>query len=136
MCHDIILLTDIESIDPPLPVFLPDGGTHFIHKMGKVTLPGNLFLSHVLYLPTFKLNLLSVHHLSTSTNVCFSFSPSICCLQNLKTKKVLVVGKVLGALYILDLSSFHHIPTSLVKTNMPSASSSCNAFTSLNKSDH
>ena len=68
--------------------------------------------------------------------MCFSFSPSICYLQNLKTKEVLAAGKVLGALYILDLSSFHHIPTSLEKTNMPNASSFCNACTSLNKSDH
>ena len=135
MCHDITLLMDVEALDPRLPFFLPDGGARWVHQVGKGTLPGNIFLHHVLYLPTFKFNLLSVNHLCKTTNVCFTFSSSICCLQDLKTKGTLAVGNAMGALYVLDHTSFHNSSSSLAKSNVDDALSSCNVFASFNNKD-
>ena len=97
----------------PLLVFLPDGSTHLVHKTGRVTLPKDISLTNVLYLPSFNFNLLSGHALCASTNLSFSFSFVFCSLQDSKTREVLVVGKVVGTLYILD-----HIvsPTTRIKS--------------------
>ena len=32
ICNDFTLLADINHVDPPLPVFLPDRSTHLVHK--------------------------------------------------------------------------------------------------------
>ena len=46
------------------------------------------------------------------------------------------MGKVLGALYFLDLTSFLDLPPSFFfQNNVPIALTSCNVFASLNKND-
>ena len=52
------LLTDIQTISPSIPVFMLDGITHLVHKMGKVLLSDALSLHDVLFFPSFKFNLL------------------------------------------------------------------------------
>ena len=67
-----------------------------------MTLSKDISLTNVLYLPSFNFNLLSGHALCASTNLSFSFSFVFCSLQDSKTREVLVVGMVVGTLYILD----------------------------------
>ena len=102
MCHDLNLFDEITNTNPPLLVFLLDGSTHLVHKTGRVTFSKDISLTSVLYLPSFNFNLLSVHALYASTNLSFSFSSVSCSLQDPKTREVLVVGKVVGTLCILD----------------------------------
>ena len=62
MCHDLSLMTDVKVIQPPLPVFLPDGSTHYVEKVGQVILHGVLSLTDVCIFPPFPSN--SIHTLS------------------------------------------------------------------------
>ena len=109
---------------------------HLVYQVGTVNLSGSLSLHRVFYLPTFKFNLLSVHHLCKTANICFNCSSSFCYLQDQKTKEILAVGKAMGALYSLDHTSFYNPSSSLVNPNVHDAPSSCNVLASLNNKDH
>ena len=102
MCHDLSIMTNVKDIQPPLPVFLLDGSTHHVDKVSQVILRGVLSLIDVLYLPTYKYNLLLVDKLCTTSNVWFNFTSTFCHLQEAKTNRLVVVGRVLGTLYVID----------------------------------
>ena len=72
MCHALNMFNEVTNINPPLPVYLPDGSTHLVHKMGRVILSKAICLINVMYLPNFNFNLLSVHALCASTNLSLS----------------------------------------------------------------
>ncbi|KAL0416203.1 UNVERIFIED_CONTAM: hypothetical protein Slati_3452200 [Sesamum latifolium] len=59
-----------------------------------------------------------------NTAISVHFSPTDCWLQDLKTKEVLAVGRVIGGLYILDKASFN--PTNIQRIHVPFISSRCN----------
>ena len=102
MCKDLHLLTDVISLTSPIPVLLHDGKTYLVRQVGRVPLTQGLCLHNVLYLPSFRFNLITVHYLCSSTNLCFHFSSTSCQLQDRKTAEVMVVGKVHGTLYVFD----------------------------------
>ena len=103
ICKDLHLLTDVNSLTSPIPVFLLDGKTYLVQQVGRVPLTQGLCLNNVLYLPSFRFNLISVHHLCLSTNLRFHFSCTSYQLQDRKTAEVMVVGKVHGTYGYLGL---------------------------------
>lgn len=56
----------------------------------------------MLYVPSFNFNLVSVNKLSSTAHVKFIFFPTYCLLQDLRTDEVLIKGKNVGNLYVLD----------------------------------
>ena len=133
MCHGLNMFDEIANTNPPLTVFLPNGSTHLIHKTGPVTLSKDISLTNVLYLPSFNLNLLFIHALYASTNLCFSFSSISYSLQDPKTREVLVVGKVVGALYILDQIVAPTVRLTSVALNVHSTTPICTKHPHMNK---
>ncbi|KAL0326887.1 UNVERIFIED_CONTAM: Retrovirus-related Pol polyprotein from transposon TNT 1-94 [Sesamum angustifolium] len=106
MCCDAQFFHDLKPLSNTSSVSLPDDSkqavTHWqSHAFRHIT------LTHVLHVPHFKYNLLSVNRLSSSSHIDFIFSSSHCLLQDQRTKRILAVGKLIGKLYTLDRDSFN-----------------------------
>lgn len=86
-------------------IHLPDGSMKNVIKTGDINF-SSLILKDTLYLPSFKHNLLSVNKLTKTNSVYCLFCPNFYLLQDLRSKKLVAVGKVVGNLYILHQFSF------------------------------
>ncbi|KAF7831648.1 Retrovirus-related Pol polyprotein from transposon RE2 [Senna tora] len=109
MCSDFSLMQHIKSLQPPIKVHLPDSATKIVNTKGQVTLHPKLALHDVLYIPTFKFNLLSVCKLVKETDLHLTFHKNYCIVQDLKSKEVLAVAGVRRNLYVLEYRSFDPI---------------------------
>ncbi|KAL2939003.1 Retrovirus-related Pol polyprotein from transposon RE2 [Bienertia sinuspersici] len=80
---------------------LPDGKSVGITYVGTLTLENQLELKHVLCVPEFKHNLLSVTRLTKDNNCKVVFGANVCLIQDLATQSIKGIGKVQGGLYHL-----------------------------------
>jgi hypothetical protein len=64
LCCNEKLLVAVREISP-ITIRLPDGKTYMINKMGNMMLTKNFYIRHVLLLPNFQTNLLSIGRLAT-----------------------------------------------------------------------
>lgn len=103
-------------------IHLPDGNVKNVQSYGNIPLHKTLNLQDVLFIHTFKHNLLSVTKLCKSNSLKFTFYPTFCILQDRKTEIIIAVGKMKGQLYILDTESFSPEAIKDVCTLMSSAS--------------
>ncbi|KAK0593262.1 hypothetical protein LWI29_033784 [Acer saccharum] len=87
-------------------VILPNGQTAPIIKIGTVRLSSHIILYNVLFVPSFKYNLLSVSSLTKSLSCCLMFSATSCMIRDLNHGTKIGMGKRLGNLYYLDLQDF------------------------------
>lgn len=101
MCNDLSLFHSITTISTPISVLLLDGSTKLITQLGQITLNDKFTLHYVLFIPSFKYNLLSVSQLTVESNVKCIFTPSSCFIQDLKSGSHLAVGQLHHKLYIL-----------------------------------
>lgn len=99
ICFEEKLLHDIQTLSKPILVHLPNGMKLSTVKAGKVFLNGDLILQNVLFIPSFKYNMLSVKRIITD-DIAVMFDKHSCVIQDQKTKKRLAVGN-LRNLYIL-----------------------------------
>lgn len=114
MCSNKNLLPNITPIHSHITVCLPDGSSKIITHTGQANLNQNLILTDVLYVPSFKYNLLSIAHLTQTCHLKCVFFPTYCLLQDLKSKRTLAVGRAMGKLYILDSTCFNTSSFSLL----------------------
>ncbi|KAL0373919.1 UNVERIFIED_CONTAM: Retrovirus-related Pol polyprotein from transposon RE1 [Sesamum radiatum] len=90
VCANLKYFTNYFTPLKPTRVSLPDGSKKLIAHIGTVKLSPYITLEHVLYIPTFSVNLLSDQW----------------------TKETLAIGKLVGHLYILDSDSFLAVSSS------------------------
>ena len=83
------------------PVVLLSGEKASIISVGNASLNSSLSLNNVLYVPSFKVNLMSVSKLTQGLHCSISFFPNWCILQDLATRKTIGLGKQQGGLYYL-----------------------------------
>ena len=102
MCSDQSLLHDLCSLQQPILVNLPNGMQVKVTKHGKLRLTNHLVLDHVLHIPNFKLNLLSIKRLCQQLRCAVHFTEALCLLQGHSQSRPLVIGKSTLGLYILD----------------------------------
>lgn len=76
-----------------------------VSKIGYVNFHG-LNLKETLFLPTLKYNLLLVNKLSKTNSICCLFFFNFYLLQDLKSMRLLAVGRVIGDLYIVHQHPF------------------------------
>jgi hypothetical protein len=69
-----------------------------MHSISQIKL-SNMTLNHVLYIPSFKCNLLSISRLTKALQCSVMFFPSFCVLQGLKSKKLIGMGELHNGLY-------------------------------------
>ncbi|KAF7815825.1 uncharacterized protein G2W53_029794 [Senna tora] len=81
MCSNASLMNNLRTLAHPRIVHLPDKSKKRINSIGLVTLNPQLTLKDVLFIPSFKYNLLSVNRLAKDNNISFIFDSTSCMLQ-------------------------------------------------------
>ncbi|KAF7842363.1 uncharacterized protein G2W53_004661 [Senna tora] len=105
MCSNKSLIRDLKPLMQPRLVHLPDKSKKIIHNIGTVIINSELVLKNVLFVPSFKYNLLSVNKLAKDSNISFSFDSYSCVLQDQTSKKILAKGISMRNLYYLTTQS-------------------------------
>ena len=109
-------------------VTLPTGTKIPITKIGTIHLSPHLVLEHVLYIPTFQFNLISISALTQTNCFSFDFTARFCFIQDHSQGKLIGMGRRQGNLYLLDSSVFRSISFAFVVDN--------NTFAHVNKLWH
>jgi len=114
---DALAVSDTKTPSHYLPIKLPNGTSVPVHFVGQIQL-SNMTLNHVLYIPSFKCNLLLISRLTKALQCSVTFFPSFCVLQDLKSKKLIEMGELRDDLYY-----FHrlHLPF-VAAASLPSSS--------------
>ncbi|XP_075086252.1 uncharacterized protein LOC142168967 [Nicotiana tabacum] len=127
MSYNKALLTNIRILPYPFLVTLPNGYKVRVTEIGDAVLSPKLTLHKVLFVPSFKFNLISVHCLISYLKTIVQFSDTSCILQAHSMKRPLEIGRARNGLYFLcskcQFLSSATVPTSLV-------ANSCSASTS------
>ncbi|KAL2921888.1 Retrovirus-related Pol polyprotein from transposon RE2, partial [Bienertia sinuspersici] len=105
ICTNLDLFTDYKiRSDAQDYITIPDGTRAKIHHIGSIKLAIGLVLQHVLHVPAFKFNLISVHKLCEDLQCELHLSHTKCFLHFQKGYSILL-GKVSAGLYTVDTSS-------------------------------
>lgn len=108
------------SYDLGSSVTLPTGITVKIAGVGSIRLNDDIIIKNVLYIPDFRLNLLSISHLMKDLNSQVVFDAVSCVIQDRTKGQMIGQGRQVAGLYVLDSTSM----SSTVSFNMiPSCSS-------------
>lgn len=104
MVHTKELLDKInnEILGNAPKVYLPDGTSLDVECTGESKIGENCVVRNVLYVPSFKYNMLSVSKLTRDLRCFVSFYPDFWIMQDLYSGKVKGIGKELGGLYKLQ----------------------------------
>ncbi|XP_019418536.1 PREDICTED: uncharacterized protein LOC109329316 [Lupinus angustifolius] len=89
-------VTDVSGC----PVGLLNGHTAISTKEGKVKLSDNLNIEHVLYVPQFKCNLISISQLSYDSNYSVQFTDDLCAIEDRTSKMLIGSGERRNELYL------------------------------------
>lgn len=120
------LLSNIISLPISYLITLPNGYKVKISFYGSVILNSTVTLSKVIYVLTFKFNLISIHKLLVGISLILILTNNSCYLQSPSLKRSLELGKVTTGLYLFnsktvqakDPQSIHHVvPIPYASTN-------------------
>lgn len=134
MCTNAKMFYEMTHAPHPVTVKLPDGGVRYITHIGNVRIGPKLTLQGVLYTLSFKFNLISVNKLINTNKAKFTFYPSYCELQDLRTEQVLMEGKNVGNLYVHDNCTANNSNKALLRNNANKESKPCNKLSESNVS--
>lgn len=101
-CCDKSLFDSLVSLESPISLFLPDDSSKLVYLTKNIVISPHLTLSHVLYCPYFKHNLISIDKLATQNNAKVIFFGDGCWLQDQLNDNLIGRGKVYGDLYFLE----------------------------------
>ncbi|KAL5547823.1 hypothetical protein UlMin_003054 [Ulmus minor] len=101
VCHDRALFESFEPSNATSYVTLPNGQKVSIARIGTVRISSSLLLDKVLFVPSFKYNLISISALTKFSNCVLMFSADGCVIQD--TTRAIRIGKGnrVGNLYYL-----------------------------------
>lgn len=97
-CNSLDLFDKTSRIFFKNTVILPDRTNKSVAHIGIVILSPSLSLTEVLYMPSFKYNLLSVSKPSQTINLAVQFSSHACVLYQV-TNEVVATRNLIGGLY-------------------------------------
>ncbi|KAK9740327.1 hypothetical protein RND81_03G026900 [Saponaria officinalis] len=92
MCSNKLLFSELHALPKAYSVSLPNGHIITINSVGTVPLTPQITLHNVLFIPSFKFNLLSVGKLCKELNSIILFTPDLYCLHGSSMKMPLVLG--------------------------------------------
>ena len=102
MIFDPSTLHDLKLLKSPVLVFLPNGRRVQVTHHGKLKIGDRLELNHVLLVPRFKYNLLSMKKFVAQLQCQVVFTESLHALQGPSLRRLVGIGKEACSLYILD----------------------------------
>lgn len=103
MCASPNLFSKLKQTTRHISVKLPYNRTKHVTQEGNVNLSSAITLEDVLYISSFRYNLLSVNKLTSNTESRFTFYPTYCLLQDQKSDHTLLKGRAVGSLYVFDM---------------------------------
>ncbi|CAN1816608.1 Retrovirus-related Pol polyprotein from transposon RE2 [Linum perenne] len=106
--HSVCFLNTSRPVKG-MSVRLPDGGHISVTHIGTACLGHGLVLDHVLVIPSFKFNLLSVSRLTEQGAYTVSFSSFLCKFQDTRTSRMIGTAELCRGLYWLR-SAVHSLP--------------------------
>jgi len=92
-------LNNTQLLNQPCPISLPNGDIVSITYTGTLCISPTISLPNVLYVPSFKFNLLSINKLTSTLNCVAIFFSGFCVFQDLSTRKLIRMGEVRDGLY-------------------------------------
>lgn len=107
--------------------------------IGTVKLFATLILDHVLCVPSFSFNLLSINKLTQKLPFCLVFLSQFCFIQDLSSWKTIGIGEVHNVLYLLqrlDCISSSSLADHLLKHKSGHSFSSVNSVNSMSRVWH
>ena len=108
----------ISSYTPnigPDKVKIADDTFSFVSENGLVYTTHSLFLSSILHVLSFAINLLSISHITCDLNCSVTFFPSSCVFQDFQMRTTIDNGREINNLHFLDLPA--RIPKHLSVAN-------------------
>ncbi|KAL2932983.1 Retrovirus-related Pol polyprotein from transposon RE1, partial [Bienertia sinuspersici] len=101
MCCDLTLFAEYHVLNVENNyIRIPDGRKVPVKHIGKVILTSEVILDHVLYVPDFHYNLISINKLCKDMSCCLVFTHDTCLLQDPSMKeRQIVLGRLHGGLY-------------------------------------
>jgi len=102
MTSDLTQLFNLQSLPHPISITLPDGSLKTVTKYGQIQLFPHKTIDHVLYVPDFQFNLLSVGKLLAAHKLFALFFANKCHIQDPTTKETLAVAPSVDGLYKLS----------------------------------
>ena len=121
MCSEKGALHDLCLLRQPILVNLPNGTQVKVTHHGKLRIGRSLVLDHVLHVPNFKFNLLSVSRLCAQLGCPSQFTKDMCFIQGHSQKRPQVIGKHSLGLYILDRRHMQGSPVEVEKVDVQGA---------------
>ena len=100
ICHDIHMLMNVQSIQEGT-VTLANGEARTASVMGEVDLHGALILQNVLFVPEFRVNVVSVAALMASRELMVQFGSGKTLIQEAKSKKTICIGELFQGLCVI-----------------------------------
>jgi len=101
MCFDSKSFLNLSPLPVPLHISLPNSYQLFVTHIGEVYIHPDMILKRVLYVPSFKYNLLSVHKLCSQFKYSINLTSSECLLQVPLMRRGQIFGEVRDGLYLL-----------------------------------
>lgn len=102
IAHEDNLYASFTKDETGLPVKVPNGEKASVTGIGSVELPNGISVDHVLHVPDFQCNLLSVSRLTKELNCALIFFSDGCLMQDLASKSLIGAGKQRDGLYLLE----------------------------------
>lgn len=106
---------NFKDLGKEIKIYMPNGNVRTTRKYGDVPLDESLILRDILYVPSFKLNLLSVGKILQNRFLECCFYADLCTFQDQRTSKVIAMGRLKGNLYVLYSMSFNRDGKSYTK---------------------
>ncbi|GAU50539.1 hypothetical protein TSUD_409840 [Trifolium subterraneum] len=100
VCASLSLFTEYRKVNP-IPVKLPNGSIVTTDIIGNIIITPTITLKHVLYMPHFSFNLISVSRVSKDLDCVFAFTDNLCFIQN-SLQRMIGSGRMLNGLYYLE----------------------------------
>jgi len=135
ICSSLHLFHSYYKIKP-INVNLPNGSSVLVQYAGTVVFSPHFHITHVLYSPVFKVNLISVSKICQSLPYHVHFLLNTCVIQDVKTQKMIGLGNLCDGLYRLHPSTpappQAHFISSVVSSSNKVSLQSCNSVSSGN----
>ncbi|KAL0458615.1 UNVERIFIED_CONTAM: hypothetical protein Slati_0488700 [Sesamum latifolium] len=137
ICANIALFQSFIKPSYPHFIHLPDGSKRFVSCIGVVKLTDTITLDHVLFIPEFSVNLLSISQLCRSKPYVLQFTRNSCIWQDHETKESMVLGVLFKKLYVFQQYNSHSSSSlSVPSTDISCSSTLCNYVTWHNRLGH
>ena len=116
ICATLNLFTNVRDVERNVhEVIIPDGSSLKVTKIGDIRFSEKITLKDVLYVPSIRYNLFSVHKLCSDNAISLIFSPLECWYQDLFKKEGLPLGKMKYGLYCTEEKNHFEVSNKVAK---------------------